>query len=209
MIAPRGSYETVLELWFGEDPDDALESNRRFESWFNTSDENDAIIRDQFSETLERAMGGELEPWTTTARGSLALVILFDQVTRTIYRGQAAAFASDERAIAIAESAIARGYDRDVRFIQRLMFYLPFEHGEDLESQNRCVDYFKELDDIAAPGFKEITQKCLISGKEHREVVRRFGRFPHRNIPLGRISTDEELAWIAQHHGWGQAQKSK
>lgn len=200
------SYEPLLEFWFGENPDDPLEMARRHKSWFVPSDDYDKIIRERFKNTIERAFTGEFDAWASSARGSLALVILFDQITRTIYRGTAQAFAGDDRAMAITESAIARGFDLEVRFIERYMFYLPFEHAEEIESQNRCVNYFQQLADIAAPGFKEIIGGTVPIAKDHREVIRRFGRFPHRNVPLGRTSTDEELAWIEQHHGWGQAQ---
>ncbi len=206
LIAQRHAYEPVLKQWFGDDPQDAQESTRRFKSWFNPSDDNDAIVRERFFDILQRAFVGECDDWTTSARGSLALVILFDQVTRTLYRGLAEAFACDERAMAIAESAIARGFDQDLSFIERAMLYIPFEHGENLESQNRCVEYFQLMDSIAPSEFKSITQSCVVSGMEHREVIRRFGRFPHRNRPLGRVSTKDELAWIVNHHGWGQAE---
>ena len=197
-------HEDLLRFWFTEEPDDPVKAGERFKLWFNATAEFDQRITGEFSSTLEQAITGDLDHWTITARGSLALIVLFDQITRTIYRGEARAYGYDHRALAIAENSIAKGFDLEVEFIERLMFYLPFEHGEDIELQNKCADYFQVLDDIAAPGFKNITESCLKSGKEHREVIKRFGRFPHRNKILGRPSTPEESAWASGHHGWGQ-----
>ncbi len=204
---PEFDHEDILRFWFTEEPGDPVKAAEQFKLWFNTTAAFDHRIIEKFSSMLEQAIVGNLDHWTSTARGSLALIILFDQITRTIYRGQARAFGSDHRAFSIAENSIAKGFDREVEFIERLMFYLPFEHGEDLEVQDKCVAYFQILDELAAPGFKSIAQSCVKSGKEHREVIKRFGRFPHRNKILGRHSTPEEIVWASEHHGWGQTLK--
>ncbi|MFT4562520.1 MAG: hypothetical protein ACI9BW_002266 [Gammaproteobacteria bacterium] len=197
-------YEDLLRFWFTNAPRDPAKVTKQFNLWFNTTADFDRRINEKFSAMLEHAIAGNLDQWATTARGSLALIILFDQITRTIYRGEARAFECDHRALEIAENSIASGFDLEVEFIERLMFYLPFEHGEDIEIQNKCGAYFQMLDDIAPPGFKSITQSCVKSGSEHRDVIKRFGRFPHRNKTLGRHSTVEEIAWASDHHGWGQ-----
>ncbi len=198
--------EDVLEFWFGDDLEDRDIVTSRLEIWFGSDPLYDSQIRDQFAETIERAVAGELDPWVQSARGSLALIILFDQFPRNIFRGEARAFATDGRALAIANSGIERGLDVELGLIERLFFYVPFEHAEDLDMQDRCASLFLELHDLATPAFKEIFANSVSQSKNHRDVIRRFGRFPTRNSALGRASNDEERAWIAANKGWPQNQ---
>jgi len=196
--------ENILDFWFGERADDGEEVTRRFMIWFRPNPAYDLIIRERFTAILERAVTGEFNDWAQTARGSLALIIMLDQFPRNIFRGEPRAFATDERAVAISKAGIARGFDGELSLIERVFFYVPFEHAEDLVLQDRCVNLFQTLDTLAPPAFKEVTGICVDESRKHREVIRRFGRYPYRNDVLGRVSSAAERAWAEQHHGWGQ-----
>lgn len=199
--------EAILHFWFGDSITEGIEATARFNSWFQPTPKHDALLRDRFVATVERAVAGEFDHWVESPLGSLALIILLEQLTRTIYRGTRGAFATDARASAIALQGIERQFDLGLTLIERVIFYIPFEHAENLEMQDRCVGYFQQLDDLATPEFKEITAACVVSSREHREVICKFGHFPHRNGVLGRSSTDEELEWVEHHHGWGQSKR--
>ena len=131
-------------------------------------------------------MAGRLDHWADTADGALALLILLDQMTRNIYRGTPEAFSADAKAVSIAEAALERGFDRAFPKDVRVFFYLPFEHSEDMSHQERCVDLCRRL------GNTDFYHYALI----HMDVIRRFGRFPHRNKILKRASTPEEIAYL-------------
>jgi uncharacterized protein (DUF924 family) len=183
--------EQVLEFWFGR-PDDPGYGAAR-EAWFRQSDDFDAEIRDRFGELVDRAAAGALDGWAQTARGALALIILLDQFSRNLNRGSGASFASDPKALALAKQAIAAGHDRAVTPIQMHFFYLPFEHAEDLADQEQGVALMEAMPD------HEGKANAVEYAVRHRDVIARFGRFPHRNAVLGRETTDEEAAFLADN----------
>ncbi len=155
---------------------------------FQVSEDFDNRVRTRFAVALEQARAGALDHWEDSAEGSLALVILLDQMSRNIYRGKADAFDGDAKARQIARAAIAAGFDR-LRSDpdHRRWYYLPFEHSESIDDQELCVKLFRTAD----------LQKFLPWAIEHRDIIRRFARFPHRNAVLGRISSPDELAYLA------------
>ena len=174
----------VIRFWFGE-----LTS----EDWFASRKETDDAIRRRFSTlhgSLRSAIPSEtfLEP-----EAALAAVIVFDQFSRNIFRGTAEAFACDRLAIAVAANALANGFDKSVGDPQKHFLYMPFMHSEVLADQQRCVALFEAL------GSDSV--KYAI---EHRDIVERFGRFPHRNRALGRETTEQERAFLTDHKGFGQ-----
>jgi uncharacterized protein (DUF924 family) len=154
--------------------------------WFAKSDAFDADIRTRFFALHEAAARGELWGWEGTAGGALALLILLDQFPRNLFRGSAHAFATDQAARMVAERAIARGFDRQVEASLRAFFYLPYMHSEDLADQTRCVALYEVL------GNAENLKFAVI----HRDIIAKFGRFPHRNRCLGRLTTPEEQAFL-------------
>jgi uncharacterized protein (DUF924 family) len=181
-----GAFEPVLEFWFGPPGmPDALQ-----ERWFKRDPAFDAAIRGRFGGAVEWALG-PLRVEAADPRGALALVILLDQFPRNLFRGTARAFAGDARARRIASRAIAAGWDQALAPVERMFLYLPFEHSEAATDQERSVTLFTALP--AASWHAE----CLGYAEAHRDVIRRFGRFPHRNQALGRASTEEELAYLA------------
>jgi uncharacterized protein (DUF924 family) len=155
--------------------------------WFAPEPGLDDTIRTRFLGTYEQAASGALDGWAESAEGALALVVVLDQFPRNMFRGQARAFAADDKALAIAEDAVARRLDQALPALWRTFLYLPFEHAEDRATQERSVALFRSLGDAETLRYAEA----------HRDIVARFGRFPHRNAILGRDSTPEEAAWLA------------
>jgi uncharacterized protein (DUF924 family) len=168
----------VLAFWFEE---------LRPEQWFAADPALDATIRARFLPLYEALASDRGRGWSTTPLGCLAAVIVLDQFPRNIFRGTARAFATDEAALAIARDAIASGFDAEVPPSRRAFLYMPFQHSENAEDQARSVALFATLGNAQALDYAE----------RHREVIARFGRFPHRNAALGRASTVDEQAYLA------------
>src|SRR5512135_174200 len=156
------------------------------ERWFNKNAAFDKEIRERFFDTYEAAAAGRLSDWEQSAQGALALLILLDQFPRNMFRGDTRAFATDPLARAITAGAIIRGFDSQVPKELRSFFYLPFEHSEDLADQERCIALNKAAGDADGLKWAEL----------HADIIRRFGRFPHRNAVLGRVTTPEEQAFL-------------
>jgi uncharacterized protein (DUF924 family) len=181
----------VLDFWFGApgSPRFGQEWNR----WFARDDEFDAMLRMRFGTTLAAARRGERDGWQGSPLGALALIVVLDQFSRNIHRGSADAFASDTRALAAARRMVDTGADRRLPSpSHRAFVYLPFEHDETRESQERSVRLVEALEqETGLRGY-------VRSAHRHAEIVARFGRFPHRNAVLGRQSTDEERAFLLE-----------
>jgi len=189
----------VLDFWFGTcDADGALDRAKQ-KMWFSNEHQYDAVIRKQFVKLHRRAARGELEAqWAATPRGMIALIVVLDQFSRHIHRGTPAAFAQDPAAQRLAVDGVEQGVDRALIPTQRAFFYLPFEHAEDLKLQRLGTRLFERLASEVAPAWrKEYTGFADYSG-HHRDIIERFGRFPHRNSILGRQSTAEELEFLKQ-----------
>ena len=178
--------DDVLTFWFGDDP------NQYRDSWFKHDAAFDAAIQQKFGSTLASARDGALDNWATTPAGALALVIVLDQFSRNLHRGSGLAFAGDAHARRIARNAVATGADMHLTPMQRIFLYLPFEHAEDLGEQDRSVALFETLP------IDDFISRVQRSAREHREVIRRFGRFPRRNAALSRADTPEELAYMGE-----------
>lgn len=176
----------VLDFWFG--PPGSPGHGEARAIWFEADPAFDAEVRRWFEADVESAARGGHDGMAAGAEGALALVILLDQFPRNLYRGTARAFATDARARSVAEEALAAGHDRTLAPFMRPFLYLPFEHSEAMADQDRSVALFRALGD----------EKALSFAISHRDVIARFGRFPHRNAALGRASTAEELAFLEQ-----------
>ncbi len=153
--------------------------------WFSRSEDFDESCT-RYTALWERAAAGGCASWRATAAGSLALIILLDQIPRNAFRGSARQYQTDAMALEVAEGAIRAGYDRAYPMPARLFFYLPFEHAEDMAAQERCLDVLRPL------GDRDAYHWALV----HADVIRRFGRFPHRNAMLGRETTPAEAAYL-------------
>jgi uncharacterized protein (DUF924 family) len=190
--------EDILSYWFGDAVDQAEVARQRRALWWGKSAATDAEITARFGAVHARAVAGQLGGWRAEPRSLLALIVLIDQFSRVICRGQPSCFANDTMALELALDGTAGGKDRRLRPIERVFFYLPFEHAESLEMQRRAVREIAALcddvDDVLRPTFSGF----LDYAERHLAVIERFGRFPHRNAILGRASTAEEDASLQE-----------
>jgi uncharacterized protein (DUF924 family) len=168
--------KAVVAFWREAGPD----------KWFSRSDAFDADIRSRFLPTYEAAAAGKLSEWEDQAESALALILVLDQFPRNMFRGDKRAFAADALARDVAHRAINRGFDKTFPPAERTFFYLPFEHSEELDDQERCLALFKAMGDLDLLRWAEL----------HADIIRRFGRFPHRNAMLGRATTAEEKSFL-------------
>ncbi len=186
---PDAAWIAVIDFWFGAPG--SHERGERREVWWGKDEEIDgaefdAQIRDRFLSTHEAALAGDLDHWLETPAGALALVITLDQFPRNMFRKSARAFAADGKSLLVAKEAMARGYADKMSITAQQFLYIPFEHAEDLAEQQRSVDLYTAIGMEDGNGFAQ----------HHYDIVKMFGRFPHRNEVLGRQSTSEEIEYI-------------
>ena len=200
---PVPDFEPVLNFWFGTLTEGYADTAHR-KRWFSGGSAFDAQLTQNFANLVVAAMAGELDTWIAGPHSTLAYVLVCDQLTRNIHRGTAAAFAGDQRALDAARRAVATGQDLALAPDERAFLYMPFEHSESLVDQHTCVGLFSELHDAAAPDKQPVSASFLRFAQQHRDIIREFGRFPHRNALLGRTSTAAEERFIATGPGFGQ-----
>jgi uncharacterized protein (DUF924 family) len=190
--------DSVLAFWFGPPGSAAEVAGRQTRLWFGKSPENDRAVTEGFAATLLAATAGQLDHWAATPRGRLALVIVLDQFPHHIHRDQPQEFATDPQALALSMAALAAGEDRHLAPIERVFLYLPLEHAESIEMQAQSVSLYEQLAREAADNERTLFDGFLDYARRHRDVVARFGRFPHRNAILGRLSSADELEFLQQ-----------
>jgi uncharacterized protein (DUF924 family) len=176
MSKPDVSPEDVLDFWCAAGPD----------RWWYKDDAFDTEIRDRFTDVWNAARSGQLSAWQATDNGTLALIIVLDQFPRNMFRNDARAFATDAMAREVASRAIAEGRDHRIEALLRVFIYIPFMHSENLADQERCVALLHQSGDEENLRFAEL----------HADIIRKFGRFPHRNPVLGRDTNPEEAAFL-------------
>ena len=189
--------EEVLEFWFGDDLDSPRAIAGRGALWFGSDPKFDEEIRRRFGSLPERAAESEFDAWTNQPRSALALVLSLDQFPRNLFRGSAQAFLYDTRACSIALASIESGFDQMLHPIETLFLYLPLEHAENLDPQNRCVALMEKLASRAPTQLSQAFAGFSDYARRHRDIIQRFGRFPYRNKALGRTSSPEEVAYLA------------
>lgn len=193
------SAEEVLEFWFGEPAANPAAVGALMKRWFSSDPQLDRLTRDRFAPTMTAAAASRLEGWEETPRGRLALILLLDQFPRDVYRGTAAAFAQDAKALALTTAGIAAALDQELRPLERLFFYMPMQHAESIIAQNRSVELFDELAQGAEMDFiAAALASSADHARQHRDIITEFGRFPHRNTLLGRSSTEAEVRYLEQ-----------
>jgi uncharacterized protein (DUF924 family) len=176
----RDTKAEVLHFWFDE---------AQPQQWFQKNDDFDNAIRQRFLTIYEMAADGLCDSWRDDPAGCVALCVVLDQFPRNMFRGNARAFATDSAALLTAKFAVAKGFDLLEPVARRRFIYLPYEHSESLSDQNRSVELFGRMREQDPMGYDYALR--------HREVIEKFGRFPHRNAALGRASTPEEESYLA------------
>jgi uncharacterized protein (DUF924 family) len=195
--------EEVLEFWFEAPAADAGALRRKMKRWFAGGAEVDREIRERFATLVERAVGGGCGEWADAPRGRLALVLVLDQLTRTVYRDDRRMVAGDARAQALAVEALEQGLDRTLEPVERNFLLMPLVHAEDLALQERAVAEMERLVADAPAWQRPVLSMGIEQSRKYRDVIARFGRFPHRNAVLGRASTPDEERFLRD---WKQRQ---
>lgn len=193
------NIEEVLEYWFGaaQDSDSAI-AERQAGLWWQKNPAHDKQIRQRFAGLLAKVAGGEYDAWAEQPLGRLVLIIITDQLPRNIYRDSATCFGFDHLARRWCKAGLAEQMDQQLRPIHRLFFYLPLEHSEDLQDQQQCVALFERLAQVVPHADRVCFEGFTKFAQQHRDIIARFGRFPHRNALLGRDSTAEEKQFLTQ-----------
>jgi len=190
----------IRDFWFGRLPLSPEGLDRRLRFWFaggtQQQQQRDAHIRDRFGGLLERAAAGELAAWADGPRRRLSLIILLDQFPRHIYRGEVRAFAFDAQALSLTLSGMQSAADAALDVAERIFFYMPLQHAESREVQDESVAAYRRLLGEAPQELRRAFAAALRSAENHRSIIERFGRFPHRNRVLARVSTAEETRWL-------------
>jgi uncharacterized protein (DUF924 family) len=192
--------EEILNYWFGELKEGEIPSSEYCAMWFSKRIDVDEFIKTNFEGDLKLAMEGRLKTWEDSPQGTLALIILLDQFSRNMYRGTEMAFAQDSLALEICLRGIEKGFEKKLNPVERLFFYMPLEHSEDLEMQKKSVEYFSMLEKLytSPPSLASMISEFRYYAERHYVIIERFGRFPHRNEILGRESTPEEVEFLKQ-----------
>lgn len=191
----------VLRRWFGDlldDPTDRAAFDAQSQIWWAKDEAFDEALRHEFGALWERACAGALDGWAERAEGRLALVILLDQFTRNLCRGEPESWAQDDKAQQLTLEGLERGHAAALPPALRVFLLMPLMHAEDREMQRRACRLFEQLPDECAPQLMEPLRSNHSFAIQHAEIVERFGRFPHRNAILGRESTPEELAFLEE-----------
>ena len=188
--------KALHKFWFGEIQHGFTVENRS-KIWFGSDPSFDDDVRGRFSGLLARAEDGELSHWQETPRGRLSLILLFDQMGRNIFRGEARAFANDQRARQLCRDGIKLGHDKQLSFVECQFFYMPLMHSERLADQQLCLTLLQAMLPMVPDNKRSHITSSIEFAKEHLALIEQFGRFPHRNALLGRESTPEEQALMA------------
>ncbi len=200
-------WQVLLHFWFGSFTEDGFSAPLQRSKWFIPDSDFDKACEQAAGTALTSVRQGDLDHWLDHAEGRLAYILLCDQLPRNIFRGQANAYGWDELALHAAREGVLNGADRVLNFDQRAFFYMPFEHSENILDQHTAVGLFAQLRDASPAARRELTGNNLRYAQQHRDVILRFGRFPHRNEVLGRTSSPEELEFVAAGDGFGQSVK--
>jgi uncharacterized protein (DUF924 family) len=199
------AFEPVNDYWFGTLAAGFSDQDHR-QRWFAPDPAVDAEIGRRFGHLIEAAASGALDAWLDSPHGVLAFVLVADQFPRQVHRGTAQAYATDPLALEVARRAIDGGIDGALAFDQRAFLCMPFQHAESRIDQHTAVGLFAALRDATPPGQRHFTGGFLRFAQQHRDIVLRFGRFPHRNSVLGRTSSAEELKFLKTASHFGQQQ---
>lgn len=187
----------LLDFWFGTLDGNGMADGATAQRWWKVDPAFDEELRERFGGLYERALRDEL-PWASSARGRLGLILLYDQLSRNLFRDTAGMYSQDDRAITLVLDGVSQGLDTHLPTGHRIFFYMPLMHSEELEHQELCVALFQTLAAEAPEGARSALEQNVVFAQKHLDIVERWGRFPHRNERLGRPSTEAELAFLQQ-----------
>lgn len=196
--------QDVLRFWFADGLQHDWPSSPLNDLWFGGGPAQDALIRQRFGALVDDALSGGMSDWETPLDTRLALILLLDQFTRNVHRGQARAFAGDARAQQLVLHTLAQGQDTALPTVGRVFLYMPLMHAEDLALQDECVARFTQLCQTAPPERRDTLAGNLRFAQQHRDIVAQYGRFPYRNAALGRTDTPAETAFLKNGPRFGQ-----
>ncbi len=194
----EAEIEELLSFWFGELDEHGLADAAHSAKWWKKDPAFDQLLRERFGALHVQVLAGGRDAWLRSARGCLAQVIVLDQLSRNMYRDTPEMYAADARAVAVASQAIAMQLDLSLATAERVFLYMPFMHAEDLPAQERCVTLMSELAQSVDESIRTRVENNVTFAQKHRDIVRDWGRFPHRNAILGRPSSVEEEAFLKQ-----------
>lgn len=192
------SYDEVLKFWFGRVEETIVPTEHRARIWFGEDKAIDEEIKIRFNTLYEQAVAGKLEDWKKSPRGQLALIIIFDQFSRHIYRGNEKAFDQDAKALAICLEGMKRESDHSLSLIERVFYYFPLLHSENILYQEKSLRAYDMLIDLAFSETRVIFDSFFKFANHHYSMVQRFGRFPQRNTALKRVTTQAELDFLKE-----------
>lgn len=192
--------ERILHYWFGIQEDDAAVAQEKMSLWWTKNPATDAYVKQNFTDLVLAAEARKLDDWRASPSGRLALILLTDQFPRHIYRDTPSAFRLDPLAREFCLEGLQNAADQALRPIRRAFFYMPLEHSEQLAHQQQCVQLFESLARDVDENAREVFTGYVEYARQHRAIIERFGRFPHRNRILGRISRQEELDFLTEPH---------
>lgn len=189
--------DAVITFWFREQELSAPQIDNRLDIWFGSDPAFDHEVKENFAADVEKASEGKLDHWAKEPRGRLALILLLDQFRRNIYRDTPDAFKKDTVALKLCVEGAMQKKDKGLTPIQRAFFYMPLQHAESRKVQAKSVELFARLADAVSPTFQETFLTMAQFAELHRDIIDRFGRFPHRNKLLGRENTPDEDVFLA------------
>lgn len=189
--------DAILSFWFEERELSAPQIDGRMDIWFGEDPVFDHEIAKEFSQEMELATEGKLDHWAKQSRGRLALILLLDQFRRNVYRSTAEAFSTDKQALKLCVEGAMEKADKGLTPIERVFFYLPLQHAESRKIQQKSCDIYNKLAEAVSPTYKETFETVAQFAELHRDIIERFGRFPHRNALLNRRNTPEEEEFLS------------
>lgn len=192
------SYQSVLSFWFGELDGEGCATPDKVKQWWKKDPAFDSLCRERFGDLHRAITSKERESWRSTAKGCLGYIIVLDQLSRNMFRDTRGMFAADPQTQDAVCVALEEGLDKELRLHERVFFYMPLMHAEDLNLQKKCIECFKGFRDELSGELRKKIEGNLDYARQHRDVIARFGRFPHRNQVLGRESTAEEAEFLTQ-----------
>jgi uncharacterized protein (DUF924 family) len=193
----QARIDTILSFWFKEQELSAPQIDRRMETWFSEDAVFDHEIEKEFADDVDAASAGKLDYWAAQSDGRLALIILIDQFRRNIYRGTPEAFSKDRLALKLCVEGAMEKKDKGLSLIQRVFFYMPLQHAESRKVQAKSVELYDRLAEAVSPTYRETFLTIAQFAELHKDIIDRFGRFPHRNQLLNRENTAEENEYLA------------